>query len=54
MEYIWEELACFSMVISTKMCKKFGFANVAGGVYMNVTDDLIHTQYSENISAPEA
>ena len=37
MEYIREELVCFSMGMSTKMHMKFGFVNIAGGAYTDVT-----------------
>jgi hypothetical protein len=52
MEYIREELACFSAVMLTKMQKKFGFVNVTGGMYTDVTDDLINTLYSANVLVP--
>lgn len=51
MEYIQEELACFSMGMSTNMHKKFSFVNVAGGMYTDVTNELIHTPYSKNVLA---
>ena len=54
MEYIREELACFSAGMSTKMRKKFGFVNVAGGVYTDVTNELLHTPYAVNVSASAA
>jgi hypothetical protein len=54
MECIWEELACFSAGMSAKMRKKFGFVNVAGGVYTDVTNELMHVPYSANVSAPVA
>lgn len=52
MEYIREELACFSVGMSTKMQKKCGFVNVTGGMYTDVTDDLINTLYSANVLVP--
>ena len=54
MEYISEELACFSVGMSTQMRKKFGFVNVAGGVYRDVTNDLLNEPYSANVSAQVA
>lgn len=54
MEYIREELACFSAGMSTKMRKKFGFVNVAGGAYTDVTNELLHTPYTANTLAPAA
>jgi hypothetical protein len=54
MEYIREELACFSAGMSTKMRKRFGFVNVAGGAYTDVTNELLHTPYTVNTLAPAA
>ena len=41
-EYIREELACFSQGMSTKMKTKFNFVNIAGGVYHDITNELLH------------
>ena len=38
MEYIQEELACFSEGMSKNMKRKFGFVNVAGGAYNDIVD----------------
>ena len=54
MEYIREELACFSAGMSTKMRKHFGFVNVAGGAYTDVTNELLNTPYTVNTLAPAA
>ena len=54
MEYIREELACFSAGMSAKMRKKFGFVNVAGGIYTDVTNELMNAPYSANVLAPAA
>jgi hypothetical protein len=40
-EYIREELACFSAGMSTKMKTKFNFVNIAGGVYTDVTNNIM-------------
>ena len=40
-EYIREELACFSAGMSTKMKHKFGFVNIAGGAYHDITSYLV-------------
>ena len=34
-----------------EMRKKFGFVNVTGGVYTDVTDTLLATPYNTNVSA---
>ena len=44
-EYIREELACFSEGMSTKMKHRFAFVNIAGGVYTDITDQLIPLPY---------
>ena len=54
MEYIREELACFSAGMSAKMRKKFGFVNVAGGAYTDVTNKLLNMPYDTNTLAPAA
>ena len=51
MEYIHEELARFSVGMSTKMHPKFGFVNVARRVYMDITNKLVNTPYLVNVSA---
>ena len=45
-EYIREELACFSQGMSTKMKTKFNFVNITGGVYTDVTDEILHLPYT--------
>ena len=52
-EYIREELACFSEGMSTKMKQRFSFVNIAGGVYTDVTSDVIALPYYETY-APAA
>jgi hypothetical protein len=49
MEYVWEELACFLAGVPTEMRSKFGFVNVAGGVFTNVTNELCNWPYSTNV-----
>jgi len=44
-EYIREELACFSEGMSTIMKWKFGFVNIAGGAYHDVTTAVLSTPY---------
>ena len=44
-EYIREELACFSKGMSKNMKRKFGFVNIAGGVYHDITATVINEPY---------
>jgi hypothetical protein len=50
LEYVWEELACFLAGMSTEMHLKFGFVNVAGGVFTNATNELCNSPYFTNVS----
>ncbi len=47
-EYIREELNTFATGMSTKMKTKFNFVNIAGGVYHDITTDVVDTPYSVN------
>ena len=40
-EYIREELACFSKGMTKKMKQRFNFVNVEGGVFHDVTPELL-------------
>jgi hypothetical protein len=44
-EYIREELACFSEGMSKNMKRKFAFVNIAGGVYSDITDNVLTLPY---------
>ncbi len=44
-EYIREELACFSAGMSRKMKRHFQFVNIAGGVYTDVTGEVLPLPY---------
>ena len=46
MEYIREELACFSKGISRAMKKTFGFVNIANGACHNITNVVVCTDYN--------
>ena len=48
-EYIREELACFSAGMSTSMKRHFHFVNIAGGVYTDVTEQVIPLPYNSAI-----
>jgi hypothetical protein len=45
-EYVREQLSNFSEGMSTSMQKTFGFVNVEGGVFHDVTDTLLTLPYS--------
>jgi hypothetical protein len=45
-EYVQNELACFSSGMSSDMKNKFGFVNVAGNVFSDITDACINADYS--------
>jgi hypothetical protein len=51
-EYIREELACFSAGMSTSMKQKFNFVNIAGGVFQDVTPDVILQPYNTTTTHP--
>ena len=44
-EYIREELACFSQGMTRKMKRRFAFVNIAGGVYTDITDQVLPLPY---------
>ncbi len=50
-EYIWEELACFSTRMLRSMSRTFNFVNIARGVYHNVTNAVVVTDYSTPAAA---
>ena len=50
-EYIREELACFSKGMSKKMKRKFGFVNITGGVYHDITPTMLTKPYDKVASA---
>ena len=50
-EYIREELACFSKGMTRSMKQKFGFVNILGGVYHDITPVVIATPYESFASA---
>ena len=45
-EYVRNELACFSTGMSSDMKKKFGFVNVSGNAFSDITDACINADYS--------
>jgi hypothetical protein len=54
LEYIQESCATFSEGISTKMKKNFGFVSLESGVYNDVTDVVLTSEYNVNPSAASA
>ena len=49
-EYIQNELHCYAIGMSTNMHQSFHFVNIAGGVYHDVTNDLVEEPYTVNLS----
>jgi hypothetical protein len=49
-EYIREELACFSKGMTRSMQQKFGFVNISGGVYHDITPLVVATPYDETFA----
>lgn len=49
-EYIRNELACFSSGMSRDMKQKFGFVNVSGNAFSDITDACINAEYSTPLS----
>ena len=45
-EDVQNELACFSSGMSSDMKKKFGFVNVAGNPFSDITDACVNADYS--------
>jgi hypothetical protein len=45
-EYVQNELACFSTGMSRDMQKKFGFVNIAGNAFSDITDVCMNAEYS--------
>ena len=50
-EYIREELACFSKGMTRNMKRQFGFVNISGGVYHDITPLVIATPYESFATA---
>jgi len=48
-EYIREELACYSVEMSTNMKRTFKFVNVSGNAYNDVTVTCIEDDYNVNL-----
>ena len=44
-DYVREDLACYSEGMTRSMKRKFGFVNIAGGVFSDVTAAVVATPY---------
>jgi hypothetical protein len=49
-EHVREELACFSTGMSTAMKAKFGFVNVTGNAFHDITSLVISSEYNTTIA----
>ncbi len=49
-EYVREELSCFSTGMSTAMRAKFGFVNVTGNMFHDITSIAIASKYNTTIA----
>ncbi len=45
-EYVRNELACFSTGMARDMKQTFGFVNVSGNAFSDITDACINAEYS--------
>ncbi len=52
-EYIQEDLACYSVGMSTSMKQNFKFVNIAGNVYNDITERCVELEY-EGYATPAA
>jgi hypothetical protein len=50
-EYIREELACYSMGMTTVMKRNFKFVNVSGNAYHDITTKCVKEDYNANYAA---
>jgi hypothetical protein len=49
-EYVRNELACFSTGMSSDMKKQFGFVNVSGSAFSNITNKCVNSDYTAPIA----
>ena len=49
-EYIREELACYSVGMSSRMKQNFKFVNISGNAYNDVTGRCLEEDYNINLS----
>ncbi len=50
-EYIQEELACYSVGMTTNMKRIFKFFNVSGNAYHDITTKCVEEDYNANCAA---
>jgi hypothetical protein len=50
-EYVREQLSTFSEGMSTRMKKTFGFVNVEGGAFHDITSTVLALDYNVAVSA---
>jgi hypothetical protein len=49
-EYVRNELACFSTGMSSDMKKQFGFVNVSGSAFSDITNECVNSDYAAPIA----
>ena len=54
LEYIRESLADFSVGMSKSVSKLFGFVSLEAGVYTDITQATVESEYEVNVSTPAA
>ena len=54
LEYISDSLSEFSAGMSEKMAKCFGYVSLDGGVFTDVTDTVVASEYTANVSTAAA
>ncbi len=50
-EYVRNELACFSTGMSSDMKKQFGFVNVSGSAFSDITNECVNSDYAAPIAS---
>ena len=53
-EYVREQLHTFSEGMSRSMKKMFGFVNVEGGVFHDITSTVVAMAYNSNVETAQA
>ena len=53
-EYVREQLHTFSEGMSRSMKKMFGFVNVEGGVFHDITSTVVAMAYNSNVETDQA
>ena len=50
-EYVRNKLACFSTGMSSDMKKQFGFVNVSGSAFSDITNECVNSDYAAPIAS---